>query len=77
MVVRGRLMIVLYMVCCYFWKHLLRADCSFNYFLPYSNDNYKLKSNISKISPLFVIRSLYYIDFAYKYFITDKIIFSM
>ena len=30
------LMIALYAVCCYFWTHLLRADCSFNYFLPYS-----------------------------------------
>ena len=29
-------MIVPYTVCCYFWTHLLRADCSFNYFLPYT-----------------------------------------
>ena len=30
----GRLMIALYPLCCYFWTHLLRADCSFNHFLP-------------------------------------------
>ena len=27
-------MIAPYAVCCYFWTHLLRADCSFNYFCP-------------------------------------------
>ena len=32
----GRLLVALYAACCYFWTHSLRADCSFNYFLPYT-----------------------------------------
>ena len=32
----GCLMVTLYAECCYFWTHLMHADCSFNYyFLPY------------------------------------------
>ena len=29
-------MIAPYTVCCYFWMHLPRADCSFNYSLPHT-----------------------------------------
>ena len=32
----GRLLDAQYTLCCYFWMHLLSADCSFNYSLPYS-----------------------------------------
>ena len=38
MLARERIMIARYAVtpvCCYFGTHLLRADCSFNYFLPF------------------------------------------
>ena len=30
------LLVALYTACCYFWMHLLHADCSLDYFLPYS-----------------------------------------
>ena len=37
MVVRGRLIFALYALC-YFLMHLLRADCSFNYFFAKSQN---------------------------------------
>ena len=35
----GRLLIVLYAVSCYFWMHQLHADCTFNFFLPYTHSS--------------------------------------
>ena len=44
----GCLPAALYALCCYFWMHSRRADCSSNYFLPYSNVTVMYNSRFCK-----------------------------
>ena len=53
------LLAALYYVCCYFWMHSPHADCSFYYFLPYSEFTEELTAVAKELFEELVSRTSY------------------